>query len=145
MFVLVYKNCANNVKRFDAGKSCLPKGTIKNKNVYDQAIKSDPKRYEETRKVTTGQGEDYTTECLLVYEYIKNHYRLLAVDLGRQKELNADPKAIKQIEIVGKLKNLDDDGNAAATSNDQSMFVLTILEKINETRTTFSQGSITVL
>ena len=29
-----------------------------------------------------GQGEDYTTGCLLDYEYIKNHYRLAAVDLS---------------------------------------------------------------
>ena len=35
------------------------------KNFYDQAIDSDIKRYEETRKLTTGQGEDYTTGCLL--------------------------------------------------------------------------------
>ena len=37
------------------------------------------------RKLTTGQGEDYTTGYLLDYEYIKNHYRLTAVDLNRQK------------------------------------------------------------
>ena len=46
------------------------------------------------RKLTTGQGEDYTTGCFLDYDYIKNHYRFIAVDLSRQKELNADPKAI---------------------------------------------------
>ena len=34
----------------------------------------------------------------------KNHYRLIAVDLSRQKELDADPKAIQQIEFVGQLK-----------------------------------------
>ena len=49
-----------------------------------------------------GQGEDYTTGCLLDYEYIKNHYRL--IDLSRQKELDAYPKAIQQIEFVGQLK-----------------------------------------
>ena len=32
-----------------------------------------------------GQGEDYTTGCFLGYEYIKNHYRLITVDLSRQK------------------------------------------------------------
>ena len=49
----------------------------------------------------------YTTGCFLDYDYIKNHYRLTAVDLSRQKELDADPKAIQQIELVGKLKNPD--------------------------------------
>ena len=53
------------------------------------------KWYEEIRKLTTGQGEDYTTGCLLDYDYIKNHYKLVTVDLSRQKELDADPKAIQ--------------------------------------------------
>ena len=34
---------------------------------------------------------------LLNYDYMKNHYRLIEVDVSRQKELNADPKAIQQI------------------------------------------------
>ena len=44
-------------------------------------------------------------ESMSTNKYIKNNYRLIAVDLSRQKELNADPKAIEQIEFVGKLKN----------------------------------------
>ena len=46
-------------------------GKINGKNFYDQAIDSDKKQYEEIRKLTTGQGEDYTTGCLLDYEYVK--------------------------------------------------------------------------
>ena len=53
------------------------------KNLYDQAIDSDIKRYEEIRKLTTDQGEGYTIECLLDYDYIKNYYILIAVDLSR--------------------------------------------------------------
>ena len=77
-FVLVYSNHDYNAKRFKAKKYYLPKGIIKNYNViingkhfYDPAIDSDIKKYEEIRKLTTGQGEDYTTECLLDYDYIK--------------------------------------------------------------------------
>ena len=44
------------------------------------------KRYEETRKLTTRPDEDYATGCLLDYDYLKNHYRLIAVDLSRHKE-----------------------------------------------------------
>ena len=44
-------------------------------------------------------------ESMSTNKYIKNHYRLIAVDLSRQKELDVDPKAIEQIEFVGKLKN----------------------------------------
>ena len=87
-YVLVYIYEDNNAKMLNY----LPKGIIKNYNViingenfYDQPIDSDIKRYEEIRKVVTGQGEDYTTGCLLEYEYIKNHYKLIAVDLSRKK------------------------------------------------------------
>ena len=41
------------------------------------------------------------------YDYIKNHYRLIAVDLSGQKDLNGDPNAVHQIEFVGQLKNID--------------------------------------
>ena len=99
------------------------------KNFYDQAINSDIQRYEEIRKLTTGKSEDYTTGCLSNYDYIENHYRLIAVDLSRQKKLDADPKTIHQIKFFGQLKKLGDDGNATDDGNDQSMFVLTNLEK----------------
>ena len=55
------------------------------KNFYDQAIDSDIKWYEEIGKLTIGQGEDYTAGCFLEYDYMKNHYRLIAFDLSRQK------------------------------------------------------------
>ena len=74
-------------------------------------------------KLTTRQGEDYTTGRLLDYDYVKNYYRLIPVDLSRQKRLDADPKAIQQIEFVGQLTKLDDNNNV------ESVFVLTILEK----------------
>ena len=81
-----------------------------------------------------------TTGCFLDYDYIKNHYRLIAVGLSRLKELDTNPQAIQQIEFVGQLKKLDDDDDGA-----ESMFILTILEKIKDTRLKFSQGSVTVL
>ena len=58
--------------------------------------------------LTTGQSEEYATGILLDYEYIKNHYRLTAVVLRQQKELDADPKVIQQIEFVGRSENTDD-------------------------------------
>ena len=45
---------------------------------------------------------------MLRIAYFKNHYRIIAVELSRQKELDADSKAIQQIEFVGQLKNLND-------------------------------------
>ena len=45
------------------------------------------------------KGEDYTTGSLLDYDYFKRHYKLGAVDLSKQKELDTDPRAIQQIEF----------------------------------------------
>ena len=78
MFVLVYSNEDTDPKRFTAKRYYLPKVIIRNynvvingKNFYDNATDSDIKLYEEIRRLTTGQGEDYTTGCLLDYDYIK--------------------------------------------------------------------------
>ena len=81
---------------------------------------------------------------LLDVYWIKNHYRSIAFHLSRQKELDADPKAMQQIEFVGQLEKLHNNDNAEDAGNDQSMLALTILEKIKE-RLKFSQGSVTVL
>ena len=54
---------------------------------------------------------------------------LIAIDLSRQKELDADSKAIQQMGFIGQLKKLDN-----TNTNDESMFTLTILENIKETR-----------
>ena len=45
------------------------------------------------------KGEDYTTGSFLDYNYFDKHYRLVAVDLSKEKELDADPRAIQQIEF----------------------------------------------
>ena len=102
MFVLVYSIQDDNARRFKARRYYLPKDIIDNYNVIingsifnDQAIDSDIKRYEKIRILSTGQGEDYTTVFLLDYDYINNDYRLITVDLSRQKELDANPKAIQ--------------------------------------------------
>ena len=69
------------------------------------------------------------------YDYSKNHYRLIAVDFIKQKEIHADRKTIQDIEFVGQLYNVD----GVNADGKQSMFVLTILEKIKVTRLEFSQ------
>ena len=109
LFDLIYSSQDNNVKRYNVLSCYLPKGIIKNYNIIingmnfsNQSVDSNIKQCEEIRKLTKGQDEDYTTVCLLDYNYIKNYYRLIAVDLHKQKDLDADPKAIYQIEFIGK-------------------------------------------
>ena len=46
-----------------------------------------------------GKGEGHTTGSLLDFNYFKKHDKLVAVDLTKQKELDADPRAIQQIEF----------------------------------------------
>ena len=52
------------------------------------------KQYDELRKESTGQGDDYTTGCLLDFSYFKENYRLIAADLSKQKALDADKREI---------------------------------------------------
>ena len=54
-------------------------------------------------KLSTGQGDDYTTGCLLDFTYFEKNYRLTAVDLSKQKALDADSRAIQQIIFTGKI------------------------------------------
>ena len=72
---------------------------IDGRNFYDNPIESDIDKYRELKKVMIGKGEDYTTGSLLDYNYFKKHYKLVAVDLSKQKELDADPRAIQLIEF----------------------------------------------
>ena len=100
-------NTNNRVLRNSHTKYFLPRVNITNYNVlidgrnfYDQPINDLVKQYDEIRKTATGQGDDYTTGCLLDYQYFKDHYNLIAVDLSKQKELDADSRAIQQIEFM---------------------------------------------
>ena len=51
------------------------------RNFDDQPINGLIKQYDEVRKVSAGQSNDYTTVCLLDYTYFKDNYKLIAVNL----------------------------------------------------------------
>ena len=55
------------------------------------------------RKIATGQGDDYTTGCLLDYLYFKKYHALIAIDLSKQQKLDAHRKAKQQINFTGNL------------------------------------------
>ena len=106
---------------------------INGENFFDQPIRNNKVTYENVRKIATGQGDDYTTDCLLDYSYFMNTYKMIAVDLSKQQALDADPKAIQQINFTA---NLDRAGN--------TRFYF-ILEEAKETILDFSQGAVKVL
>ena len=105
-----------------------------NKRYYipNVEIKSHKVTYENIRKITTGHGDVYTTGCLLDYTYFKKYYKMIAIDLSRQQALDADPRAIQQINFTA---NLD-------RANTRIYF---ILEEAKETIFKFSQGTVKVL
>ena len=82
---------------------------IDGRNFFDQPINSMNKTYENIRKIATGKCDDYTTGCLLDYPYFKeNNYKMIVIDLSRQNELDADPRAVQQINFTA---NVDRAGN----------------------------------
>ena len=112
MFVLAYRNRggANRVTADSHRRYFLRRVKIENYNIeidggnfYDQPINDSIKQYDEVRKVSTGQGDDYTLGCLLDFSYFEKYYRLIAADLSKQKALDADARANQQIIFTGKL------------------------------------------
>ena len=117
----------------------LPEIEIKNynvkidgKNVFDQPISNGIKTYENTRKIGTGQGYDYTIGWLLHYSYFKDNYKIIAINSSKQQALDTDPRAIQQINFTG---NLDRAGNT-------TMFF--IIEEPRQTVLDFSQETVKV-
>ena len=104
---------------------------IDGRNFYDQPINDSIRKYYEIRKIATGKGDNYATGCLLDYDYFKKNYQLIAVDLSKQRELDAEPRASQQIEFIGMLKT---------RSN-----IFTMSEKSKETISEFYKGTAKVM
>ena len=137
LFVLAYNNTANangQVSIDSYKKYFLPRVNIKNSNIeidcrnfYDQPINDSIKQYDKIRKISAGQGDDYTTGCLLDFAYFEKKYRLITADLRKQKVLDADLRAIQQIIFIGKTS--------------KASVIYYIYEKSKETILEFSKGT----
>ena len=103
---------------------------IDGRNFYDNPIESDIEKYRELKKVIIGKGEGHTTGSLFDFNYFDKHYKLVAVDLSKQKELDADPRAIQQIEFKYML------------GTDSTIYW--VLEKSKETILKFYEGTVKV-
>ena len=101
---------------------------IDQKPYFEIPVKNKEEAYEVIIEIS--KNNDYTTGNLLDYEYFKDHYKLIAIDLSKQTELeNLDLK--QQINFIGRLEE------------DPTMFF--IIEKKEETTFDFSQNSVTVV
>ena len=134
---MAYSGVDGQPNRDDRQKYYLPRIDFKKydviidgRNFYDNPIESDIEKYRELKKVMIGKGEDYTTGSLLDYDYFKKHYKLVAVDLSKQKELDADPRAIQQIEFKYMLET--------------NSTIYWVLEKSKETILEFYKGTVKV-
>ena len=137
LFILAFEN---DDDRTSSDEYYLPTVEIKEYNImingenfFDQPIKNNKVTYDNIRKIATGYGDDYTTGCLLDYPYFTDTCKMIAVDLSKQQALDADPRAIQQINFTA---NLDRAGNTR---------VYFILEEAKETILDFSQGTVKVL
>ena len=137
LFVLAFEN---DDDRTSSDEYYLPTVEIKDynimingENVFDRPIKNNKVTYENIRKIAIGQGDDYSTGCFLDYPYFADTYKMIAVDLSKQQALDADPRAIQQINFTA---NLDRAGNTR---------VYFILEEAKEAILDFSQGTVKVL
>ena len=136
LFVFAFEN---DDQRASTKRCYLPNVEIKDydimingENYLDQPIKDNKVTYENIRKICTDSGDDYTCDSLLDYPYVKDIYKMIAVDLSKQQALDAHPRAIHQINCTGSLDR----------SNTRIYF---ILEEAKETILNFSQGIVKVL
>ena len=104
---------------------------IDGQNFFDQPIRNNLITYDNIQKTTTGQGDDYTTGCLLDYNYLKKYFKMITTDLSKQQALDADPKAIWQINFYGNLE--------------QQATIFFIIKEAKETVLDFSQETVKVL
>ena len=82
----------NIILRIDKTKSY--NAMIDWQNFFDQPVRNDLIRYDNIRKIATGQGDDHATGYLLDCNYFKNYYKMITKDLSKQQAPDADPKAI---------------------------------------------------
>ena len=134
LFVLTFEN---DTQRTSFKDYYLPTVELKDcnimidgKNFFDQPIKDNKATYENIRKIAKGQGYDNTTGCLLDYSNFKYSYKIIAVNLSKQKALDADARAIQKINFTA---NFD---RACITR------IFVILQEAKETILDFSQGTL---
>ena len=138
LFLMAHSRVDNNqATRNCQQKYYLPRINLKKYNViidgrnfYDNPIESDIEKDRELKKVMIAKGEDYTTGSLLDYDYFKKNYKLVAADLSKQKELDADPRAIQQIEFKYMLET--------------NSTIYWVLKKSKETILEFYKGTVKV-
>ena len=137
LFVMAYNSTNGQPTKHGQRKYYLLRIDLNKYNVFidgrsfhDNPIKCDIEKYRELKKVMIGKGEDYTAGSWLDFNYFNKHYKLVPVDLSKQKELDADPRGIQQIEFKYMIVT--------------SSIIYWILEKSKEAILEFYKGTVKV-
>ena len=56
---------------------------IHGQNFFDQLVRNDLIKYDSIRKIATGQGDHCATGCLLGFNYFKNYFKMIEIDLSK--------------------------------------------------------------
>ena len=133
LFVLAYQTADD---RQSFSQFYLPRVMIKDYNViidklafFDLSVKTEEEAYEKI--IGISRNNEYTTGNLLDYDYFKKYYKLIAIDLSKQQELEENEDLIQQINFIGRLE--------------QASNVFIIIEKKENTILEFSQNFANVL
>ena len=133
LFVLAYQNADD---RQSFSQFYLPKVIVKDFNViidklafFDLSIKTEEEPFEKI--IDISRNNEYTTGNLLIYDYFKKYYKLIAIDLSKEQVLQENEDLIQRINFIGRLE--------------QAANVFIIIEKKEHTILDFSQNFANVL
>ena len=102
---------------------------VDGKRFFDVTMKNKEGTYEKGTSIS--KNNDYTTGNLLDYEYFSKHYKLVAIYLSKQIELE-NPDLRQEINFIGKLE-------------DDKATDFSIIEKSEETTSEFLQNSVSII
>ena len=129
------KNNATKYYRDSFSHYYVPNARIKDFNVlidgksfFDLPVKNEEEAYEKI--IEMSNNNDYTTGNLLDFGYVKENYKLIAIDLSKQTRL----KDSQQINFIGKLEN-----------QDRGATIFFIIENAEETTFNFLQNSVEII
>ena len=137
LFVMAYNRANGQPTRNGQQKYYLPRIDLEKYNViidgrnfYDNPIESDIEKYRELKKSNDWKRRRLYYRIFVGFYYFDKHYKLVAVDLSKQKELDADPRAIQQTEFKYMLGT--------------NSTIYWVLEKSKETILEFYKGTVKV-
>ena len=110
-------------------------------NFFGQPVKNNLGTYKNIQKIPIGQGDGYTTCCLLDYNYFNKYYNIIAINLCKHQAPDIELKAIEQSNFTGNInRQIPEDPNIKVNT-----IIFFILDEWKEAILDFSGGTVEVL